>query len=79
MMESVLGFIILKFIMWIFPSSKIEDVSDPEGNPAEPSPGTVRPPPATDGMGEGLPMGPHRGGRKSLAEAPKRRTEAPAP
>jgi len=27
MMESVLGFIILKFILWIFPSRKIEDVS----------------------------------------------------
>jgi len=27
MMESVLGFIILKFIMWIFPLRKIEDVS----------------------------------------------------
>ena len=26
MMESVLGFIILKFILWIFPSRKIEDV-----------------------------------------------------
>ena len=26
-MESVLGFIILKFIMWIFPLRKIEDVS----------------------------------------------------
>ena len=26
MMESVLGFIILKFIMWIFPSRKIGDV-----------------------------------------------------
>ena len=26
-MESVLGFIILKFILWIFPSRKIEDVS----------------------------------------------------
>ena len=28
MMESVLDFIILKFILWIFPSRKIEDVSD---------------------------------------------------
>ena len=27
MMESVPGFIILKFILWIFPSWKIEDVS----------------------------------------------------
>ena len=27
MMESVLGFIILKFVMWIFHSRKIEDVS----------------------------------------------------
>ena len=27
MMESVLDFIILKFILWIFPSRKIEDVS----------------------------------------------------
>ena len=27
MMESVLDFIILKFIMWIFPLRKIEDVS----------------------------------------------------
>jgi len=27
MMESVLGFIILEFILWIFPSEKIEDVS----------------------------------------------------
>ena len=27
MMELVLGFIILKFIMWIFPSEKIKDVS----------------------------------------------------
>ena len=27
MMESVLSFIILKFILWIFPSRKIEDVS----------------------------------------------------
>ena len=27
MVESVLGFFILKFILWIFPSRKIEDVS----------------------------------------------------
>ena len=52
---------------------------DPKGDPAEPSPGTARPPPATDGTGEGLPMSPHRSGGKSKAEAPKRRAETPAP
>ena len=35
MMESVLGFIILKFILWIFPSRKIEDVSVAEGEEEE--------------------------------------------
>ena len=36
MMKSVLGFIILKFILWIFPSRKIEDVSGGrERNPRE--------------------------------------------
>ena len=31
MMELVLGLIILKFILWIFPSRKIEDVSPIKG------------------------------------------------
>jgi len=42
-------------------------VGDPDGDPVEPSPGTARPPPATDGTGEGLPMSPHRSGGKSKA------------
>ena len=54
-------------------------VGDPDGDPVEPSPGTARPPPATDGTGKGLPMSPHRSFRKSKAETSKRRAETPAP
>ena len=52
---------------------------DSEGDPIEPSLGTVRPSPATDGTGEGLPMRSHRSGGKSKVEAPKQRVETPTP
>ena len=44
---------------------------DSEGDHVEPSPGTARPPPTTNGTGESMSMIPQRSSGKSKAEAPK--------